>query len=147
MESNLGTSNFATKLIDLVNQKYPDWENFSDPRLDRDEVEYKRAASTKARGLLDKADLERLIHVEKNYDEVIRRIEKAAQGNNLLYLGTPKTSDIGILFNENLDKPSFCQAFFRLIYGEGSSPERLARYAAFVEKEHLPNKWTFPTYY
>ena len=54
---------------------------------------------------------------------------------------------MSILYAAELDRTSFCQAFFDLLYGNETSEKRLARYFDYVEAHNLPSKWTFPTYY
>lgn len=147
MNSKINTSDFATKLIDLVNQKYPDWEGFTDPRFENDEVRYKQAAIEKARELLNRSDLNRLIFEKADYEEVIKRIAKVGQSTNLLFLAAPKTGDLSVLAQDNLNKETFSQAFYDLIYGDGLSSERLDRYLKYIKENNLPNKWTFPTYF
>lgn len=147
MDSNSNNTNFTTKLVDLVNQKYPNWEGFSDSRFLDDEVRYKQAAIAKARDLLSKSELDRLINKEKNFDEVISRIEKVGRSTNLLFQGVPMAGDLNIIYQPNLDRRAFCTAFYNLLYGTDTSPERLATYSAFVQSSQLPNKWTFPTFF
>ena len=55
--------------------------------------------------------------------------------------------DLSILFQSDLDKGAFSEVFVDLLYGSGSSIERLGRYLDFVTKNKLPNKWVFPTYF
>lgn len=147
MQSTIDNANFVNKLIELVNQKYPNWEGFSDTRFEEDEVRYKQAAIQKARELLSKKDLDRLIHTEKNYDEVISRIERVGRSTNLLFQGVPMAGDLNVIYQESLNKQLFCLAFFDLIYGENPSTERLVRYSAYIQDNQLPNKWTFPTFF
>jgi hypothetical protein len=134
-------------LLDYVKQAYPDWQGFPDPRFMDDEVTYKQTAVQKAQDLLQEADLSDLI-TQGRYDELIDRLKKVAQSSkNLLYLAVPKQGDLGVINQDNLDRGGFCRAFFDLIYGSGSSPERLGRYAAWLDHNQLPNKWTFPTFF
>ncbi len=108
---------------------------------------YKQKAVEKAKALLKSQDLLDCI-VRGEFDDFLDRIRRVAQsGKNLLYLASPKSSDLSILFHEGLDRQAFCQAFVDLIHGPEPSPERLAKYVAWVEESHLPNKWTFPTYF
>ena len=135
------------KLIEFVNEIFPNWQGFSDPRFEEEEVTFKQKAIQKAKELLKKEDLLDLIRQEK-FDEFIDRLGKVAQsGKNLLYLATPKKGDIGILYQDNLDKLVFSKAFVDLIYGSGSTPDRLGKYSSYLQENQLPNKWTFPTYF
>lgn len=135
------------KLVESLNDIFPNWQGFSDPRFEQEEVRYKQTAIAKARTLLTSSELERLIFTDKDYDEVIHRIEKVGRSTNLLFQGVPMAGDLNVLYQEKLDKPSFCQAFYDLIYGTGASSERLADYSNYIKENQLPNKWTFPTYF
>jgi len=141
------TTDKITSLLESVNQAFPNWQGFSDPRFEEAEVIYKQKAVQKAQALLKEADLLDLI-VQGKFDEFVDRLNKVAQSSkNLLYLATPKQGDLSVLFQDNLDKPAFCQAFVELIYGSGSSPDRLAKYSSWLEENQLPNKWAFPTFF
>jgi 5-methylcytosine-specific restriction enzyme B len=134
------------KLIEFVNEVFPDWQGFSDPRFEKAEVSYKQKAFQKAKALLKESDLLDLI-VQGNFDEFIDRLTKMGRSTNLLYQAVPMQGDLNVLFQENLDKPAFCRAFMDLIYGSGSTPERLEKYSSFLRENRLPNRWTFPTYF
>lgn len=134
------------KLIEFVNEVFPDWQGFSDPRFEKAEVAYKQKAFQKAKTLLKESDLSDLI-VQGNFDEFIDRLTKMGRSTNLLYQAVPMQGDLNVLFQENLDKPAFCRAFMDLIYGSASTPERLEKYSSFLKENRLPNRWTFPTYF
>jgi hypothetical protein len=134
------------EIISIVERAIPGWTGFSDPRFEEEEVNYKKVAMVKAQDLINKAELDRLIFAEENYDEVISRIEKVGRSTNLLFQGVPLAGDLNILYQEDLDKPVYCQQIYSLLYGEGSSTERSGRYIEYVQANNLPNKWTFPTY-
>ena len=100
----------------------------------------------KANELLNQTELQRLVFSEENYDEMIDRLEKVGRSTNLLFQGVPMAGDLNVLYQETLDRPKYCKQVFDLLYGEGSSPERLGRYVEFILANNLTNKWTFPTY-
>jgi len=126
--------------------EYSDWRGFDHPRFRHDERDYKIATLRKAQDLLSRDELRSLIDT-KQYDEIIDRLDKVGKDNNLLWRGVPRSGDLGILYAEDLDRPAFCQAMNDLLYGGGSTSERLHAYTKFVKAAGLPNKWTFPTYF
>ena len=133
------------RVVALVRRDYPDWNGFDHPRFGGDEIEYKHVAAAKVRELLDEAALRELAEQER-FDEVVERLKKAGQASNLLYLGVPSSGDLAVLHADSLDLPRFCEAVIDLLYGPGSSPERLDRFSAFLAEKGLPNRWAFPTY-
>ncbi len=133
-------------VLKLFGRAYPNWIGFSDPRLAKSEIEYKREASRKLGEILGPEALTALIEAG-NYDEILKRINKAASSTNLLYTATPSTGDTSIVAAGNLDKPNFSAAFRDLLWGEGDATTRLDRYLDFVRANDLPNKWAFPTYF
>lgn len=132
-------------LIALLRKRFPDWSGFDHPGFQKDEIDYKQAAAEKAATLLSQDDHRRLLD-ENNADEIISRLETIGRATNLLWLNVPKDGDLNILYQDDLDKLAFCQQVFDLLYGAGSTPDRLGRYVAYVKAQKLPNKWTFPTY-
>jgi 5-methylcytosine-specific restriction protein B len=54
---------------------------------------------------------------------------------------------LAVINDETLDKPSFYQAFYDLLYGTDTSPERVEHFSTYLESNDLPNKWTFATYF
>jgi hypothetical protein len=134
------------ELLDEVRRVFPGWTGVDDPIFVSNETAYKRDAVETAQELLAEDALRDLI-ASGEFDEVLSRLERVGKATNLLYLARPRTGDLGILYQESLDKPSFAGAVVDLLYGEGQSEERLERYAQYVEDHGLPNKWTFPTYF
>jgi 5-methylcytosine-specific restriction enzyme B len=134
------------RLLAIVLARYPNWEGFSDPRFTADEVDYKHKSIEKARTRLSEGALSQLIAAGE-YDRVVQRLEELGKDNNLLYRGVPRQGDLSILYQPMLDRQRFSQVVLDLLHGPGPSPERLERYATWVEAEGLPNKWTFPTYF
>jgi hypothetical protein len=133
-------------ILSLLRAHYPDWDGFDHPEFYKDEIGYKRATIEKAREILSEAVLKNLL-AGRHYEEIIRRLDEIGKDNNLLFRSRPRQGDLNILYQDNLDKPGFCEAMIDLLYGEGDSPERLARYLTWVRRAELPSKWTFPTYF
>lgn len=140
------TSDQIQGLLGLVKSRFPDWSGFSDERLIKAEIGYKRKACAKATELLSDKEMKTLLD-ERRFEECIDRLHTLGKASNLLFLRVPSKGDLSILFDERLDQPSFCEKFYDLLYGPGSSTERLGRYLAYVEGHDLPSKWTFPTYF
>jgi hypothetical protein len=133
-------------LLNLVTEQYPDWQGFSDPRFVSDEINYKRATAAKAQNLLSADALNQLIQAE-NFDEIIARLKKVGQDNNLLFHGAPRTGDLAILHQAEVDKRALTLAVYDLLHGSGPSPQRLDQFRSFVRQSKLPNKWVFPLYF
>ena len=47
-------------VLSLVQQQYPGWSGFSDPRFQENEVHYKRSAFAQARDILSQSELHRV---------------------------------------------------------------------------------------
>lgn len=133
-------------IVQALRSHYPGWESFDHPRFFEDEIKYKREASSKAANLLSAPDLRRLLE-ERQFDEILKRLEHIGRETNLLYQRVPMAGDLGILYQPNLDKAGFCAVLVDLLHGEGGTQVRLGRYLDWVEKAGLPNQWTFPTYF
>lgn len=137
------------QLLSLVRKHYPEWNGFSDPAFEADEVTYKQATVTKARSLLARGELEALL-ADGKADEVLKRFEKIGRDNNLLFQSVPLQSDLSVLYHEHVDKAAFARQLIDLAHGDGPGDERLGRYVAFLEATGVPqshNTWTFPTYF
>lgn len=135
----------AVKILSLVRAAYPDWEGIEDPRFVKDEITYKRKACSEARESLGPEEFRSLMDA-KDYEEIRSRLQKLANSTNLLNLRYASTSDIKILTWDALDFSSFVPILFDLLYGDGTSMARLARYLEFVTSHDFPNHWPFPTY-
>lgn len=133
------------EFLRLLGKRYPEWNGFSDGRFLSEETAPKRETASRAGELLAWAALQGLLK-RGEYAAFIERVEKAGRMSNLLYRGTPRQGDLGILYSDHLDKASFCEAILDLLYGTDATPARLERYAAYVAGHKLPNRWTFPTY-
>lgn len=136
----------VSALIDLFSSRYPSWKSFRDTEFEQDQVTYKHAAIKKLLNTLDQENLARLLG-EGQYDEIVAQIEELISDTKLLYIGSYYQGDHNILYSANLNKATFCDAFYDMLYGEGSVEECLTRYLEFVEENNLPSKWTFPTYF
>lgn len=134
------------ELVDLFKTAFPDWAGFSDAEFREAELEYKRKASSLAREQLGRDELTKLIS-NAQWDQIMDSIEHVGKATNLLWTNVPTSGDLGILYVEELDKPRFCQEFFDLVHGAGTSVERLDAFLGFVAEAVLPSKWTFPTYF
>jgi 5-methylcytosine-specific restriction protein B len=134
------------QLISLVQGRYPGWEDFSDETFKVEEITYKEEASRNAKEILSKEILNAFLE-SKDYQGFIESLERVAQSTNLLYLGAPRTGDLSILYQEDLDKGELCQTIFQLLYGEGPINDRFQKYLDFIQKNDASFKWTFPTYF
>ncbi len=132
-------------LLDRVLAYYPDWSGFSDPRYLEEERDYKVRASELAISLLGKGPLQELIDQGRTA-ELVGRIEQVTHATNLLWTNVPRAGDLAVLYHQGLYLPSFAEALFDLLHGEGDSPERLDRFIAYTNEHNLPTKWTLPTY-
>lgn len=125
---------------------FPDWQGCKDPRFLKSEIDYKRDSVAQMNEDLSREEYLEMLEAG-DPEEIIRRLDKLGKHNNLLFRGVPRSGDLGILYQEGLDKQAFVEAMFDLLHGEGDSPDRLDRYSQFVDENELPNKWTFPTYF
>jgi hypothetical protein len=103
-------------LVALVRKRFLDWNGFDHPGFQGEEIDYKQAAAEKAATLLSQDELRRLLD-ENDVDEIISRLDTVGQATNLLWLRAPTTGDLGILYQDDLDKPAFCQQVVDLLYG------------------------------
>ncbi len=133
-------------IVQIVKTVFPNWLGFNDEKFFKEEIEYKRKAVTLAQSLLNKSVLENLLE-NSNYTEFLNNIEKVGHSTNLLYLSTPKSADLSIIYQDKLDKKLFCNNFYNLLHSAEGIEVRLNRYLSFVESNKLPNQWTFPTYF
>ena len=142
------TQEVPEQIITTLKSKYGTWTGFHDPAFLADEVDYKRKIIADAKPFLEQAHLRELLD-SGQFDDFIKQLVNAAQKSvNLLYLSTPKSGDLRIIYGLPVtEQAAFCHAFFDLLYGEGTSPQRLGRYVAYLQSASLPNYWTFPTYY
>lgn len=134
------------EIVRVLNAHYPRWEGLSDPRFVDEEIDYKREAIKKARFRINRSALEHLMEGER-YSEIVERLEDLGKEPHFLYLSTPRSGDLNVLYHPDLDQAEFCRQVLDLLHGVGSPPERLDRYAAWIESQNLSNKWTFPTYF
>jgi 5-methylcytosine-specific restriction protein B len=141
------------QLVALVRKAYPGWKSFGDERTVHDERRYKLEAVEKAvgpDGLLLEAALRQDIE-GRALNSFIDRFDRIGQATNLLFRSVPLSGDLSALYLARDSEPQvlerFCNALLDLLWGQGSSPERLERYLSVVSAEGLPSKWTLPTYF
>ncbi len=134
------------ELIQLIRQRYPDWEDFAHPDFMADEISYKQATINKAQNWLSQAALDQLL-AEGAYNTFIDRLNTLAQDNNLLWRSVPSSGDTAVLHHPDLDKPTFCTQLRNLLYGDRPTPDRLQTFSDYLSANALPNKWPFPTYF
>lgn len=134
------------ELIQLVRQRYPEWQDFAHPDFMADEISYKQATISKAQNWLSQAALDQLL-ADGAYDTFIDRLNKLAQDNNLLWRSVPSSGDTAVLSHPNLDKPTFCTQVRNLLYGDRPTPDRLQTFSDYLSANALPNKWPLATYF
>ena len=135
------------QLLTLIRQRYPDWQNVHHPAFDTDEIRYKQQAVELMRVQLGRAEYERLLRGQL-YEEIVNRLAKVAQATNLLYLSTPQSGDLRILYDETVDQGKLCHRLFQLLYSDAAIEVRLQGYIDFLQQyDPRLNYWTFATYY
>ena len=138
------------KIIEALNARYGSWSGFQDEQFIEDETRYKRRVAEETQPLVARAVLDEMVQ-QGQWDDFIAQLELAGKRSiNLLYMRTPKSGDLKLLYAPALAgdlRAEFCRAFFRLLYGDGGAPERLGAFVAFLEANRLPIYWTFPTYF
>jgi hypothetical protein len=85
---------------------YEGFSSFTDPHYVENERDYKEATVGKAHEHLSESELRRLIAGE-DFEEFVSRLETIGKDSNLLWCAVPRDGDLGILYQENLDKPAF----------------------------------------
>lgn len=141
--------NLAEKLVTTLRKWYPD---LSAPEFVRDcERRYKVAAVEKARATLSREELTRLAQ-DGNYEEILQRFSefrKHATARSMLDSGSLSYGygDLYPLAQETIDKPTFCTAMIDLLYGDGTSPDRLQRFLEYCEEHQVKLNWPFPTFF
>ena len=141
----------AHRLVAFVRSRFPGWNGFEDPRFNGgrlDEVGYKLATRMKAQDVLSKEALSKLLDVG-DADGFIDQLVSVGSDNNLLWQPKAQIGDLSLLHHDGLDRLSFGNAFFDLLYGDGDTPIRLDRYVDWVSSQGLDsmNRWTLPTYF
>lgn len=132
------------ELLPLVRKVYPGWKGFRDPRFLSEERSYKDEAVELARSLLDRGELLGLLS-SGAHSEVVNRVRQVAKKTNLLYLGH-STGDLAPLKAESLPIEQRAELVVDLLYGNGSSGERLDRYRERLAAAGVPARWPLPTY-
>ncbi|MCA9972533.1 MAG: hypothetical protein KC425_20065, partial [Anaerolineales bacterium] len=140
------TDQHLAGLVDLVRQRYPDWEDVAHPGFAADELAYKRAAAAKAQAQLSRQALDDLIAAEA-FDDCLARLERLGNDTNLLWRRVPSAGDTAVLNHPHLDKATFCTQLRNLLHGDRPAPQRLQSFSDYLASHDLPNGWPFPTYF
>lgn len=135
-----------TYLLFLIEQWYPDWRGIADPRFVANEVKDKRSDSRLAREQLT-AEFLRGALERGDYEAIIARIKTRCQSSNLISTQFASSSEIAFLTDPALDAAAFCHSFVDLLYGEGSSGERLERFALANQTLKSLANWEFGTFF
>ncbi len=133
---------YATELVELIHERYPDWDSFTHAPFVADEITYKRKAAKQARQLLGRGPLQQLLD-EQAYDEIIGRIERIGRMTNLLYNAQPSSGDLRILYADNLDKATFCTHFNDLLHSRDPIEARFDRYVKALFRSICPIRGRF----
>ena len=132
-------------LVELVREKYPDWQAGEDGVWVEDELRYKHAAASQFASLLNQNEYQALLNSQQ-YEEIRQRLETVGKATNLLWRRLPRRGDMAILYVEGLNQGELALTVRDLLYGPDSAPDRLERYARYAAANHLPLSWPFPTY-
>ncbi len=133
-------------LITLVQQRYPDWKNFSHPQFVVDEISHKQKIINTAQSLIAQIEVDKLI-AQGNFDEFVARLDKLSKQTNLLWRNVPSQGDTAVLHVPTLDKPTFCTHMRNLLYGDRPTGDRLQSFSDYLNANNLPNKWPFATFF
>ena len=133
-------------ILDLVRQRYPDWNGFAHPDFVVDELVPKRRLRKRFLAQLG-ADVLQTLLKEQQYAEIVARITKIGRNNNFLYNRIPAKGDLKLLFVESLPRNEFCHQFEKALYGSADPVKRLATWQQFLQKNALPEQWAFITFF
>ena len=133
-------------LITLIQQRYPDWQNFGHPQFIADEISQKQITISNAQTLINQTEVDQLI-AQGDYDEFVIRLNKLAKRTNLLWRNVPAQGDTAVLHTPTLDNPPFCTQMRNLLYGDRPTEERLQSFSDYLNTNNLPNKWPFATFF
>lgn len=135
------------QLLTLIRRRYPNWQSVHDSSFVADEIDYKQQAVDLMRTQLGRHVYEGLLR-NGHYEEIANRLIKVAQATNLLYMSTPQSGDLRILYDESVDQGKLCHRLFQLLYGDAAIEIRLQGYIDYLQQyDPRLNYWTFPTYY
>ncbi|MFH5884693.1 AAA family ATPase [Halalkalibaculum sp. DA3122] len=141
----------AKRLLSSIGEVFPNFKGFTDPRFIEEEITYKQRIIRDAQEQLSSENMRELWQQQKDFKEIYDRILGIGRhkDNNLLYKGTPRTGDLAILHDPNLDVESFADAILHLVthHGVEMGNEKIDLFCDWAEEQGLPNKWTFATYY
>ncbi|HSH04348.1 MAG TPA: AAA family ATPase, partial [Anaerolineae bacterium] len=133
-------------LITLIQQRYPDWNNFTHPPFVKDEIDYKQATATKAQQLLNPDTLQTLLG-QADYNTFRDHLIHLGRDNNLLWTNQPSRGDLALLHHPKTDPTTLYPHIFNLLHAPQPSPQRLHTFSQYLHQHDLPNKWTFATYF
>lgn len=140
----------ADQLLNAIEKEIPNFQGFDDPRFIEREITYKKRIIHDAKKQLSSETIRKLV-VDENYKSVYNRILSVGQhkDNNLLYNKVPRSGDLALLFNENLDYKSFTEAIAHLVihHWDETGGDKVDLFCNWAEEQGLPIKWTFITYY
>jgi len=135
------------KILQLMRLRYENFGDFDHAIFLAEERDYKLEASRFAREVLAEPVLRQLI-ASGDHQEIDERLRKVAQKTNLLWMSSALQGDLAPLnAAEGERRSSLIEELVELLYGEGSTTERLERWVDRIDEMGLPNKWTFPTYF
>lgn len=132
-------------LINLLQMRYEDWQDFTHPAFLQDEILPKRQQAEKVQALLAQAWLDAQI-AAGNHTAVLEHLEKACQGSNLLWRRVPSSGDTAVLHHPAANNPQFVVQIRNLLHGDQPAPVRLQTFANYAQQHDMPNKWPLPTY-
>ena len=132
-------------LLELVRERYPGWDDVSQPAFAEDELVYKHAAATQFAALLNQDEYQTLLN-QQQFDVILNRLETVSKATNLLWRRLPRRGDTAVLYADGLNKAEFALVVRDLLYGPAPAPDRLESYARYAAANHLPLSWPFPTY-
>lgn len=132
-------------LLELVRERYPGWDDVSQPAFAEDELVYKHAAATQFAALLNQDEYQSLLN-QQQFDVILNRLETVSKATNLLWRQMPRRGDTAVLYASDLNKAEFTLAIRDLLFGNAPAPTRLEQYARYAAANHLPLSWPFPTY-
>lgn len=86
------------KIIEALNARYGSWSGFQDEQFIEDETRYKRRVAEETQPLVARAVLDEMVQ-QGQWDDFIAQLELAGKRSiNLLYMRTPKSGDLKLLY-------------------------------------------------
>ena len=136
------------ELLDLIKEKYPEWDSFQDSLFVAEAVAPLRRISDKARQTLRKADFRDLL-AAADYEQLWNRLEQLGRQSSHMWTGHQANSDLAILYEvrERGSMWTLLEQLRALVYEKRPSPDRLQSFSDYCEENNLTNKWAFATFY